>query len=141
MVPDGTVDNRTLDRLQAVLSEHSIGLGVLFGSQATSAAGSHSDIDIAVEFLPSVDDPFKARLTLGANLACALGTDDIDVVDLQRVRPAVGYSALRSGTVIVGDAKRAEELLAQFDSERERSTSAERRERFDNALDRLKELV
>lgn len=141
MESDGTLDRRTLDRLKEVLNEHPIRLGVLFGSQATGAAESHSDIDVAVEFLPSVEDQFKAQLELGVDLSCALGTDDIDVVDLQTVRPAVGYSALRSGIVIVGDSERVEELIAQFDSERERSTSTERRERFDDALGRLKELV
>jgi len=141
MEPDGTGNKRTLDRLQEVLSDYPIGLGVLFGSQATGTAGTHSDIDVAVEFLPSVDDQFKARLELGVDLTRALGTDDVDVVDLQTVRPAVGYSALNTGTVLVGDTERVTELLAQFDSERERSTSTERRERFDDALGRLKELV
>lgn len=141
MESDGTLDRRTLDCLQEVLNEHPIRLGVLFGSQATGAAESHSDIDVAVEFLPSVEDQFKAQLELGVDLSYALGTDDIDVVDLQTVRPAVGYSALTSGAVLVGDSERVEELVAQFDSERERSTSTERRERFDDALDRLKELV
>lgn len=141
MKPDGTLDRRTRDRLEKVLDEHPIRLGVLFGSQATGAAGSHSDVDVAVEFLPSVEDQFKAQLALGVDLTSALGTDDVDVVDLQTVRPAVGYSALSGGTVLVGDAERVEELLAQFDSERDRSTSRERRERFDDALGRLKELV
>ncbi len=141
MDPDGTLDRRTLDRLEAVLSEHPIRIGVLFGSQATGTAGSHSDIDVAVEFLQSVDDQFKARLALGVDLTRALGTDDIDVVDLQTVPPAVGYAALTSGTVLVGDSERVDELVAQFDSERDRPTSTERRERFDDALSRLKEIV
>jgi len=141
MDSEGTLDRRTLDRLQEVLTEHPIRLGVLFGSQATGAAGSHSDIDVAGEFQPSVDDQFKAQLELGVDLTCALGTDDVDVIDLQSVRPAVGYSALTRGTVLVGDSERAEALVAQFDRERDRSTSTERRERFDDALGRLKELV
>lgn len=141
MEPVGTLDRRTIDRLQEVLDQHPIRLGVLFGSQATGEAGSHSDIDVAVEFLPSVEDQFKAQLRLGVDLTDVLGTDDVDVVDLQTVPPAVGYSALAHGTVLVGDSERAEELLAQFDRERERSTSTERRERFDDALGRLEELV
>lgn len=141
MDPDGTLDRRTRDRLQAVLGEHPIRLGVLFGSQATGQAGRHSDIDVAVEFLPSVADQFKAQLELGVDLTAALGTDDVDVVDLQTVRPAVGYSALADGTVLVGDSERVAELSARFDRKRECSTSTERRERFDDALGRLKELV
>ena len=137
----GTLDGRTRDRLKAVLAEHPIRLGVLFGSQATGAAGRHSDIDVAVEFLPSVEDQFKTRLELGVDLSRALGTDDVDVIDLQTVRPAVGYSALDSGTVLVGDSERAEELRARFERKRDHPTSTERRERFDDALGRLNELV
>jgi len=141
MDADGTRDRRTLDRLQEVLTEHPIRLGVLFGSQATGAAGHHSDIDVAVEFLPSVEDQFKAQLELGVDLTRALGSDDVDVIDLLTVRPAVGYSALNTGTVLVGDSERADDLRAQFERKRDRSTSTERRERFDDALGRLKELV
>lgn len=141
MQPEGSLDRRTVDRLQEVLDQHPIRLGVLFGSQATGTAGDHSDIDVAVEFLPSVEDGFKAQLRLGVDLTRVLGTDDVDVVDLQTVPPAVGYSALSHGAVLVGDSERVEELQAQFDRERERLTSTERRERFDNALGRLEELV
>ena len=141
MEPDGTLDRRTVDRLQEVLDQHPIRLGVLFGSQASGEAGDHSDIDIAVEFLPSVEDEFTAQLKLGVDLTSALGTDDVDVIDLQCVRPAVGYSALARGTVLVGDAEPATELQAQFDRDRERLSSTERQNRFDNALGRLEELV
>ena len=80
--------------VREVLEAQAVRLGVLFGSRARGTAGTHSDVDIAVEFDESVDDRFRARLTLGADLARALSTDDVDVVDLDDVRPAVGYSAL-----------------------------------------------
>ena len=63
------------------------------------------------------------------------------MVDLADVRPAVGYSALEQGRLLVGDPVRAEKLTAEFDSERERTTDRDRRERFDAALERLEELV
>lgn len=141
MDSDGTFDKRALKRLREVLKEHPVRLGVLFGSQATGTAGDHSDIDVAVEFEPSVENRFQAQLDLGASLALELGTDDIDVVDLDTIRPAVGYAALAEGRLLVGDTERIEELAAQFDHERERPTRRERRERFDGALERLEELV
>ncbi len=141
MDPDSTLDTQTVDRLQAVLSEHPLKLGVLFGSQATGTDGTHSDIHVAVEFLSSVDDLFKAQLKLGVDLTCALGTDDIDVVGLQRVEPVVGYSALTNGTVLVGDTEQVQELVAQSDNGRERSTSTERRDWFNDALGLIKEIV
>lgn len=124
-----------------MLEDQPVRLGVLFGSRARDTAGAHSDIDVAVEFEPSVEDRFRARLALGVALSGALGTDDIDVVDLADVRPAVGYSALEEGRLLVGGPDRAAELAAQFEAERERSTPRERRERFDEALERLEELV
>ena len=127
--------------VREVLEDWPVRLGVLFGSQARGIAGTHSDVDVAVEFDESVDDRFRARLTLGADLARALGTDDVDVVDLDDVRPAVGYSALDRGRVLVGDPDRAKTLAAALERERETSTSQERREQFDDTLDRLEELV
>lgn len=140
MESDGTLDEGTLERLREVLIKHPIRLGVLFGSQATETAGDHSDVDIAVQFESSVEDHFRAQLVLGADLALELGTDDLDVVDLDTVRPAVGYAALTEGKLLVGDTNRIEELAAKFDRERERPTRRERRERFDGALERLEEL-
>ncbi len=141
MDSDGTLDERALERLRVVLREHPIRLGVLFGSQATGTAGHHSDVDVAVEFEPTVEDRFRAHLDLGTALALELGTDDVDVVDLETVRPAIGYAALAEGRLLVGDADRLEELASQFDQERERPTRRDRRERFDGALERLEELV
>jgi predicted nucleotidyltransferase len=127
--------------VREVLEAQAVRLGVLFGSRARGTAGTHSDVDIAVEFNESVDDRFRARLTLGADLARALGTDDVDVVDLDDVRLTVGYSALDRGQVLVGDPDHAETLAAAFEREQEASTPRERRERFDETLARLEELV
>ena len=133
--------DRVAATVRRVLESRPVVLGVLFGSYARGTAGSHSDVDVAVVFEPSVDDRLGARLDLGVELSLAFGTDDIDVVDLADVRPAVGYSALEQGRLLVGDPGRAEKLTAEFDSERERTTDQDRRERFDAALERLEELV
>ena len=133
--------DRVAATVRRVLESQPVQLGVLFGSYARGTAGSHSDVDVAVEFDESVDDRFRARLTLGADLARALGTDDVDVVDLDDVRPAIGYSALDRGRVLVGDPDRAKKLAATLERERESSTPRERRELFDETLARLEELV
>lgn len=127
--------------VQRVLEAHPIRLGILFGSRARGTAGMHSDIDVAVEFEPSVSDRYQARLTLGVALTKALGTDDIDVIDLDDVKPEVGYSALEHGRVLVGESERATELAHRFEQQVSRPTQAERRERFDDILARLEELV
>jgi len=141
MTSDGTLSEQTLDRIRAVLRDYPVRLGVLFGSQATGSAGDHSDIDIAVEFMSSVEDPFQAQLELGVALTRILGTDDVDIVDLETIQPAVGYSALTNGRLLVGEQDQLDERIKLFDRAREQSTSAERRERFDDALGRLTELV
>lgn len=141
MGQDGEKDDHVTRAVREVLADHPVRLGVLFGSQASGTARAHSDVDVAVEFESSVEDRFRARLALGVALTRALGTDDVDVVDLNDVRPAVGYSALDDGQLLVGDPGRVESLARQFDRERERTTGEERRKRFDDALDRLEELV
>ena len=141
MSRDGEKDDPMIATVREVLADHPVRLGVLFGSRARGTGGTHSDVDVAVEFAPSVEDRFGARLALGVALARALSTDDVDIVDLDDVRPVVGYSALDEGQLLVGDPERIESLRRQFDRERERITPEERRERFDDALDRLEELV
>jgi len=139
------MDDADADRVAAtvrrVLESRPVRLGVLFGSYARGTAGSHSDVDVAVVFDSSVDDPFNERLGLGVELSLALGTDNVDVVDLADVRPAVGYSALEHGRLLVGDLGHATELKARFDRDRTPSTRRSRRDRFDDTLARLEELV
>jgi len=125
--------------VRGVLEDHPVQLGVLFGSHARGTAGSHSDIDVAVSFDRSVAD--QRWLELGVELTVALGTDDVDIVDLDTVRPAVGYEALSNGRLLVGDPEAMSERLAQFERDRQVPTQAERRARFDDALERMERLV
>lgn len=135
-------DDRALEKtIREVLRAHPVQLGLLFGSQATGEAHEHSDIDIAVEFDSSVTNAHQAQLSLGVSLARALKTDDVDVIDLTNVRPSIGYAAVKKGRLLVGTPTRVDELIAEFERERDRPTGEERRERFDNALERLEELV
>ncbi len=140
---NGGLDDDALDAVRGVLADKPVRLGVLFGSQATGTAGSHSDIDVAVEFDPAVadDERYRHRLSLVVDLSQALGTDDLDLVDLDTVRPAVGLSALQDATLLVGNQDRREQLVSEFERQAETPTAAQRCDRFDAALDRLEERV
>ena len=140
---DCGIDDDALDAVRRVLADYPVRLGVLFGSQASGTADSHSDIDVAVEFDPDVvgDERYRHRLSLVVDLSQALGTDDLDLVDLDTVRPAVGLSALQDATLLVGDHERREQLVSEFERQVETPTADQRRDRFDAALERLEERV
>ena len=69
--------------------------------------GSHvhgtetTDSDVAVGFEESV--PASGRLDRRVALVDALGTDHVDVADLDGIRPEVGLAALETGRVLLGD--------------------------------------
>lgn len=140
MRPSGEAERVRLDleSLRAVLREHPVDLAILFGSHATGTARESSDVDVAVEFDalrpsdPGYNDVF---LGLSADLSEALGTDDVDLVDLHTVSPSLAASIFEHGVLLVGDrddaADRREELTAA-DGERPSP-----RERLDAALAKI----
>ena len=81
----------------------------LFGSQATGRAQAHSDIDVAVRVEPgSLPGPgygYAAEIT--AYLMSALGTNDVDVVVLNRAAPLLYHRVLRDGRRILARDLRA----------------------------------
>jgi len=132
----GTVDP---EDIRTVLESHPVRLGVLFGSQVRGTSESHSDIDVAVAFdaALSTEQRTRARIDLVVDLTRTLGTDDVDVVDLDAVRPAVGAVALEDGLVLVGDPDDAERRRAAFDAETTERAHEERMRRFDEFLSRM----
>lgn len=132
----GEFDPATLRRL---LREHPVHVGVLFGSQVRGSQTAESDVDIAVEFddTLSTDDRHRARIDLIVDVQETLGVDDVDVVDLEGVRPAVGASALQTGVVLVGDEKRVERLREGFESRTTSRSHDERMREFDDIIERL----
>lgn len=140
---DEAVDDVDTVAVRAVLESHPVRLGVLFGSRVRGTSGDHSDVDVAVEFDPSLsdDERYRARLSLVVELARALGIDDIDVTVLDGTRPEVARSALASGIVLVGDPDHAAELLAEYEQQSSCPTREQRRKRFDETLARLEELT
>ncbi len=127
------------DRIRAVLERHPVGLGVLFGSHATGTSGPHSDVDVAVAFDQSLSDRqrYRARIALIVAFERELGTDDIDVVDLDGTAPEIGLAALEDGHVLVEDDERSEALREEYEAQTVETTQEERMERFDELLDQM----
>lgn len=127
-----------LDALQAVLREHPVQLAILFGSHATETTHPTSDIDLAVEFDahrpsdPRYNDVF---LGLSADLSDALETDDVDLVDLHAVSPALATAIFENGVLLVGEQGHATELRRQLTAADSEQPSP--RERLGAALDRI----
>jgi len=126
-----------------VLQDHPVRIGVLFGSTVRGTETPESDVDVAVAFeesLPSADR-HRARIDLVVDLMETLGVNDVDVTDLDGVRPAVGVSALRTGAVLVGDPDRIDRLREAFESRTTDRTHDERMRALDELIDRLEEAV
>jgi predicted nucleotidyltransferase len=84
-------------------------LGVfLFGSQADGYATSRSDIDLAVLF--DHDLSLEQELTFEVATSQALGTDSVDVLNLNRANLLLRFRAI-SGQLIY---ERDEERVADF---------------------------
>lgn len=130
-------DNPTLrDTVAATLADHPVGIGFLFGSHARGEAHDRSDVDVAVAFADSAPgDPghVDARLALGADLALALATDDIDVVDLQSAPTPLVRAVFRDGDRLVGSDEEARRLREALLDDAEKHTRSPA-ERFDDAL-------
>lgn len=127
------------EQIRAVLETYPIQIGVLFGSHVRGEAMAESDVDIAVAI--DEDDSterLQTRIELTAELIDTLGTDEIDVVDLDTVDPSVGAAALRTGTVLIGDPDDTATLAERFERQRDSpTTSAERLQQFDKILEQL----
>jgi uncharacterized protein len=73
----------------------------LFGSQAAGRAHRESDVDLAVllrwDVYPTPRERFEARLWLIADLAVALGRNDVDLVVLNDAPPLLGRHVVTTG--------------------------------------------
>ena len=130
-------DDRSIrETVAATLTDHPVSVGFTFGSQARGEAHDQSDIDVAVAFEgtdPGEPGHMDARLALGSDLALALGTDDVDVIDLQSASPSLVRAVFRDGDRLAGskdDARRLRKVLLD-DVEIDNRSPAER---FDEAL-------
>ncbi|MDH4192446.1 MAG: nucleotidyltransferase domain-containing protein [Betaproteobacteria bacterium] len=75
----------------------------LFGSRATGRAQAHSDIDIAVfvDESRAVDGGYGYAAELTTALMAGLGTNDIDLVLLNRAPPVLYHRVIRDGRRIL----------------------------------------
>ena len=121
------------DTVADTLADHPVSVGFLFGSRARGEAHDSSDVDVAVAFEAGASGTLDARLSLGADLALALGTDDVDVIDLRTTSPTLVRAVFRDGDRLVGteaEVRRLRDALLEDTDEESRSPA----ERFDDAL-------
>ncbi len=121
------------DTVADTLADHPVSVGFLFGSRARGEAHDSSDVDVAVAFEAGASGTLDARLSLGADLALALGTDDVDVIDLRTTSPTLVRAVFRDGDRLVGteaEVRRLRDALLEDTAEESRSPA----ERFDDAL-------
>lgn len=135
---DATTDG---DGLATVIAEYPVRLAVLFGSQADGTATDESDVDVAVAFEADLSpaERLNERIDLTTALVRVLGTDAVDVTDLDSVSPGVGADALESGQLLVGDRSTLSAYRRRFERERTtvEGTHDERMRRFESILERL----
>jgi predicted nucleotidyltransferase len=129
-----------LDALQSVLGDHPIRLAVLFGSYATDRIHARSGVDIAVEFenlRPGDDSYNEGFLGLGADVSEALGTDDVDLLDVHALSASLARSVFEEGVLIIGEPERVQALRQRLVDD-ERDERSPRRE-LDESLQRTDE--
>jgi predicted nucleotidyltransferase len=129
-----------LDALQSVLGDHPIRLAVLFGSYATDRIHARSGVDIAVEFenlRPGDDSYNEGFLGLGADVSEALGTDDVDLLDVHALSASLARSVFEEGVLIIGEPERVQALRQRLVDD-ERDERSPRRE-LDESLQRIDE--
>lgn len=132
-------ENLDTDEIVDVVEEYPVRCAVLFGSRVQGAATESSDVDIAVAFEDGLSTAtrLERRIELTTALSKALGIDDVDVTDLDRVRPEIGRSVLETGIVLVGDDQMLDEYRERFEREATDESHDDRMRRFDDVLERL----
>ena len=97
------LDSATLDRLADALDHEGVIAAMLIGSQARGTAGPLSDVDVGVWHEPGLTPSARLdlRLALTDAAARALGTDEVDVVLLNRATPLMRHRAVRDGVRLV----------------------------------------
>jgi predicted nucleotidyltransferase len=131
----GTLDTEAIER---VVDDAPVTLAILYGSYARGTATSRSDVDFAVAFEESLSsaERTRARLSLIEELTTALGTDDVDVVPLQRAPAELRHAIHSEGIVLSG-------VVDDFEVEEcvERSTHADRLAAFDELLADIERVI
>lgn len=97
------LDPAGLERLARALDRDGVVAAMLIGSQARAAAGPLSDVDIGVWHERDLQgaDRLQLQLQLSAEACRALGTDEVDVVMLNRASPLLRHRAIRDSRRLV----------------------------------------
>ena len=129
-----------IERVQNTLQEHPVKLAILFGSHATDTSTPQSDLDIAVAFenVRSSDATYNTVFFgLSADLSDILGSDDVDLVDLQSMSPSLLEAVFEHGVLLVGDERTAATMRQQLTEPNTGNRSP--RDRLDTTLARIDE--
>lgn len=97
------LDSGARKRLAEAMDCEGVVAAMLIGSQARGGAGPLSDVDVAVWHEPGLDPDARLRLQLdlASRAARALGTDEVDVVLLNRAPPLLRHHAIRDAVRLV----------------------------------------
>ena len=111
-------------------------MAYLFGSRGKKGARPDSDLDIAIGYAPASSPAARERTRreVMAALADALGRlgERADLLDLARAGSAVGFEAIRTGTVILARSE-LERIRLEASVARRYDDEAPRRELFRRA--------
>jgi predicted nucleotidyltransferase len=101
--PTPQLDAGATGRLAQILDREGVVAAMLIGSQARATAGPLSDVDIGVWHEPGLDSSGRLELQLGLAAAAreALGTDEVDIVLLNRATPLMRHRAVRDARPLV----------------------------------------
>lgn len=97
------LDAAARERLARALDREGVVAAMLIGSQARGDAGPLSDVDVAVWHEPDLDPSQRLSLQLGLASAAAhaLGTNEVDIVMLNRAPPLLRHRAIRDAVRLV----------------------------------------
>lgn len=97
------LDDEALARLTDALDREGVVAAMLIGSQARGDVSPLSDVDIGIWHEPSLspDRRLELRLELSGAATGALGTEEVDIVLLNRATPLMRQRAVRDGRRLV----------------------------------------
>jgi predicted nucleotidyltransferase len=136
--PDTSAFDLDVEAFVDVLEDAPVTLAILFGSRARSTSHGSSDVDLAVEFSPSLSsvERTRVRMDLISELSRALDLDAVDVVPLSAAPTELRREIQADGIILYGDEP------DWFDSDGgSNPTHEETLARFDEIVDTLERVV
>lgn len=121
------MDRKNIEKIKKTAEKMGIKYLYLFGSQARGKTRPRSDFDFAVKFGKKTQDTFRAKLKLMTEIGKFLERDDVDVVDIEKADPILGFNIIKDGKVIFS----ADEAARVMDKARAMSVYFDRQYYFD----------